>query len=135
MGDNNDFGDDEAGNNNNDSGDRNDGFTLPSFSRRTTVGSLIMANANRPNDLLSFFANDENLIDDTRFATDHGSVGGHSDNNNSSGGTIESKPTSSTDNNESANDQDDHEMTVSIQAEDLNRDLDVVLQSAEMMDH
>jgi len=127
--DNNDSGDDEAG---------NDGFTLPSFSRRTTVGSLIMANANRPNDLLSFFANDENLIDDTRFATDHGIVGGHSDNNNSSGGTIESKPTSSTDNNESGNDQDeedDHEMTVSIQAEDVNRDLDVVLQSAEMMDH
>ena len=91
-------GDTEAGHVEGTSDDGNDGFSLPAFSTRTTKASMIVGHENRPMDLLSFFANDNYLIDDTKFGAAH-----HSGANGSSGGTIESKPTSSTENNHNQN--------------------------------
>ena len=73
-----------------------------------------------------FFADDQNVIDDTNYGTTNGHISPHH-----SDGTIESKATESTEKDTNygmTNDQISEE-NISIPAETLYADLDVVLQS------
>lgn len=107
---------------------------ISAFSVRTTTAAKIVGNENRPQDLLSFFANELNLIDDTRFATRGIDAQQSDDVDGSFDGTIDSKRTPSFQRNEN---QDQHQLTVdqlgemdmAYHTDTLCRDLDVVLKS------